>query len=86
MIAQNGRRSLEYYVGEHGADPPRSTRVAAALEDPSVERVWVAVLGDQPEGYVADVPERLATGFDVVEQRPFGARLSILLMTRRTAG
>lgn len=86
MIAQNGRRSLEYYVGEHGADPPRSTRVATALEDPAVERVWVAVLGDQPEGYVADVPERLATGFDVVEQRPFGARLSILLMTRRTAG
>ena len=86
MIAQSGRRPLEYYVGVADGAVPRSTRVALALDDPGTDRVWVAVLGDQPPGHEAAVPARLSTAFEVVGRRPFGARLSILLMLRRTAG
>lgn len=86
MVAQSGRRPLEYYVAVAGGEVPRSTRVALALEDVATERVWVAVMGDQPPGYEADVPTRLSEGFTVVERRPFGARLTILLMTRPSAG
>ena len=83
MIAQNGRRSLEYYTAHAGGVVPASTRVAVALEDSAMERVWVAVLGDQPAGYEPDVPRRLSAAYDVADRRSFGAKLSILLMTLR---
>lgn len=86
MIAGSGRRSLSYYVNAAGAEPPHSTRVALVMDDPAVKRIWVAVLGDQTASSLADVPKRLSGAFEVAEQRPFGTYLSILLLTRRTAG
>ena len=85
LIAQNGRRPLEYYIDAAGGLVPRSTRVALALDDATAQRVWVAVLGDQEPGYVADVPDRLSSAFATSERRQFGDRLAILLMTRRPA-
>jgi hypothetical protein len=87
MIAQNGRRSLEYYLGRSGAPViPRSTRVALALDDPQLERVWVAVLGDLLPGYDPEIPQRLGVRYEVTASRTFGPRLTILLMTQRPAG
>jgi 4-amino-4-deoxy-L-arabinose transferase-like glycosyltransferase len=85
LIAQNGRRPLEYYIDAAGGVVPRSTRVALALDDATAQRVWVAVLGDQDPGYVADVPDRLSAAFATTQRRQFGDRLAILLMTKRPA-
>lgn len=85
LIAQNGRRPLEYYVDAAGGEVPSSTRVALALDDITVQRVWVAVLGDQDPGYFADVPDRLSSAYETTDRRQFGDRLAILLMTRRPA-
>ena len=85
MIAQNGRRSLKYYTARAGGIVPPSTRVAEALEDPAIQRVWIAVLGGEPPGYEADVPQRLSAAYVVTDRRAFGERLSILLMERLPA-
>ena len=79
MIAGNARRSVQYYLGRAGAETiPAPTRTRVVLEEGAVHRVWVTLTGTVGAN---DVTERLSGAFAVAEDRLFGARLRIVLLT-----
>jgi hypothetical protein len=80
FISGAAQRPLAYYLGRLGTDMPARIKSADALEDPSAGRLWVALFGRAGDDALMS---RLATAFDVAEERGFGDRLSLLLLTPR---
>jgi hypothetical protein len=83
MIAGNGQRSINYYLRQAGAAVmPPNTTAGDALTDPPAGRVWL-VMTQSAAG--SSLRERLAVGYDVVEEHAFGDHLAVVLLEPRDA-
>jgi hypothetical protein len=78
-----GWRPLDYYLDRYraGAPLPRQTSPAGAVKNRAIDRVWLVVTGNF-NGALPPLPPALDQAFDVVETRPFAAKVTVVLLER----
>ena len=83
LIAGNGQRSINYYLRKAGTEEvPRITTAGDALAEPSAGRVWLVMTQSAAS---SSLRERLAAGFDEIEEHDFGDHLTVVLLEPRDA-
>jgi len=78
-----GRRPMEYYLDRYATGGPRPhlTSAGDAAMNSDIDRVWLVVTGEY-NGALPPLLPALDEAYDVVEHRPFAAKVTVVLLER----